>query len=210
LPEGLFAAVARSCLLPWSPLPGWSPEPLPKGCSDQRSSEDEPSRMPCGQDGFMTTPTTCVRQTLRAVSLVGVAAAVMTFGTACASSSGYKDGPAYKDCGQEIPNPAGGNLEDFSPDGSVEPDAIVELVASCSVGAQVAISPREFVIVDAIHTKDGAYQAVKIEFHAAPGQAGTLTVSQQGRRLGQMTLLTQYVAPNSGEPSFCDPLPHDC
>jgi hypothetical protein len=158
----------------------------------------------------MATRSTGAQQARRAVSLVGVAATVMTLSTACGSSSGYKDGPPYKACGQEIPNPAGAHLENFTPGGAVEPDAIVELIASCGVGAQVAISAHDFVIVDAIHTKDGAYQAVKLEFQGATGPAGTLTVSQHGRRLGQMTLLTQYAAPSSGQPSFCDPLPHTC
>ncbi len=99
---------------------------------------------------------------------------------------------------------------DFIPGGVAEPDAVIELVGNCNDGAQVAVRGAGLTIGGAIHTKDGAYQAVVMTVHGAPGPNGTLTVSQHGRRLGQMTVLSQWVPPSSGAPNFCNPLdPHN-
>ena len=149
---------------------------------------------------------------LRAVGLLGVAAAVMMSATACdkAGQRFKEGGPALNDCGQQIYSGSTPQLVNFTPGGVAEPDAIIELVANCDVGVQLAFSDPNFKIGAAIHTKDGAYQAVAIGYHGASDSPGTLTVSQHGRRLGQMTLLTQYAPPSSGQPSFCDRLAHNC
>ena len=148
---------------------------------------------------------------LRAVSVVGVVLAVMTCATACGKAGvRFKEAAALSDCGQQLGIGGVSYAVNFTPGGVVEPNGIVELVTNCSVGAEVAISQPNFKVVGGIHTKDGAYQAVAIGFQGTPGPNGTLTVSQHGRRLGQMTLLSQYTAPSSGQPSFCDRLAHNC
>jgi hypothetical protein len=159
---------------------------------------------------LMATRSTSKGQ-VRAVSLVGLAAAVMMCVTACGKAGQrFKEGTALADCGQQIGSGSTPYLVNFTPGGVAEPDAVIELVANCDVGVQLATSDPNFEIQAAIHTKDGAYQAVAIGYSGAPGPTGALTVSQHGRRLGQMTLLTQYAPPSSGQPNFCDPLdPHN-
>ena len=151
-----------------------------------------------------------IRGQFRALALVGGAAAVLMCPTACHAGQRFMDAPALADCGQQIGVAGPSYPVNFTPGGVAEPNASIELVGNCDVGAQVAVSGPDFAIGGAIRTKDGAYQAVIITFRGAPGPTGTLTVSQHGRRLGQMTLLTQYVPPSSAQPNFCDPLdPHN-
>ena len=156
-----------------------------------------------------TRPTSMER--LRAVGPVGVAAAVMMCVTSCdKAGQRFMEGPALADCGQQIGVGGVAETVNFTPGGVAEPNAVIELVGNCDVGVQVAISGPNFKIVGAIHAKDGAYQAVGILFSGTTDQNGTLTVSQHGRRLGQMTLLSRWAPPSNGQPNFCDPLdPHN-
>ena len=147
---------------------------------------------------------------LRAVVLMGVAGVAVIAAAACGNGGERSvESPALSDCGQRIGVAGESDLVNFSPGAVAEPDAVIELVANCEVGVQVAISGPDFNIRGAIRSKDGAYQAVAVLFSGATGPNGTLTVSQHGRRLGQMTLLSQWVPPRAGPLSFCDPLnPH--
>ncbi len=163
------------------------------------------------QDGLMATVSRCPRR-FRAVGVMGVAATVTMFATGCdKAGQRFMEGPALADCGQQIGNSSIDSTVNFTPGGVVEPNSVIELVGNCDVGAQVAVSGTDFVVGAAIHTKDGAYQAVLISlFQGTPGANGILTVSQHGRRLGQMTVLGRWVPPSSGPPNFCDPLdPHN-
>ena len=108
----------------------------------------------------------------RAVCLVAVAAAVLMWcpPRAVRQAQRFMDGPALCDCGRQI-GVAGAFLPvKFTPGGFAEPNASIELVANCDVGVQVAISDPAFTIAGAIHTKDGAYQAVQSTFGARPAR----------------------------------------
>jgi hypothetical protein len=142
-----------------------------------------------------------------ALGLVIVAATAMTFAAACSKADQqFMESRALADCGQAIGNGSIESVLNFTPGGVAEPNAVIELVANCDVGVQVAISGPNFKLEGGINTKDGAYQAVVTSFSGTTDQNGTLTVSQHGRRLGQMTLLSRWAPPSSGQPNFCDPL----
>ena len=111
------------------------------------------------------------------------------------------EGPALADCGQEIGVGGVADTVNFTPGGGRGANAVVELVGNCDVGVQVAISGPNFKIVGAIRTKDGAYQSSEPLFRSAD-QNGTLTVSQHGRRLGQMTVLS----PDGSRPAVDNPI----
>jgi hypothetical protein len=134
----------------------------------------------------MTTSRNRVQPALRIVSQVGVVTAALTLVAGC-GASGYKEG-SYRACGQNLADPAGLPVVRFSPGGSVSPNSIVQFVANCdSIGVQVAVSPPGSVTVERIHTDDGGNFAVEFTFQ---GPARTLIVSEHGRKLGQMALLT--------------------
>jgi hypothetical protein len=157
---------------------------------------------------LMATRSTSIRQRL---AVCGVAAAVMTCLTACGKAGQrFAEGPVLSDCEQQLGVAGESHPVLFTAGGVAEPNAVVELATNCDVGVEVAISQPDFKVVGGIHTKDGAYQAVAIDFQGTSGANGTLTVSQHGHRLGQMTLLSQYAPPSSGQPSFCDHLAHNC
>jgi hypothetical protein len=160
--------------------------------------------------GLMATRSTGTGQ-FRAVGLLGVAAAVMMCATACdKGGQTFMEGPALADCGQQIGNSSIESTVNFTPGGVAEPNSVIELVGNCDVGVQVAISGPGFKAVGGITTKDGAYQAVAVSFGGSPGPNGTLTVSRHGRPVGQMTVLSRWIPPSSGQPNFCDPLdPHN-
>jgi hypothetical protein len=147
----------------------------------------------------------------RALGLLSVAAAMTVCATACGTAGArFKEQPTLSDCGQQLGVAGEFDTVNFTPGGVAEPNAVVELVTNCKVGVQVAITQPDFKVVGAINTKDGAYQSVAIKFEGTTGPNGTLTVSQHGRRLGRMTLLTRYAPPGSGQPSFCDHLANNC
>ena len=152
----------------------------------------------------MATVSRCPRR-FRAVGVMGVAATVTMFATGCdKAGQRFMEGPALADCGQQIGNSSIESAMNFVPGGVAEPDSVIELVGNCDIGAQVTISGPGFRVMGGITTKDGAYQAVAVSFNGSPGPNGVLTVTQHGRRLGQMTVLSRWVPPSSAEPHFCD------
>jgi hypothetical protein len=180
-----------------------------------RSMRRATEQSPIGEYSVVATvPSLRLRQTRRVAVMLALCSTLAPVLTSCTWVTGPPKEHGYSACGQGLPGIVGVTVEVWTveqgqvitDDGyegtSIGSNGILVLVSGCSHGAVVKITGRSQVKVsDVVHTSDGLDKAIELVFptgEADPRFPGTLSVTQKGKTIAELTLGPEtYVPPTT-------------